>query len=103
VPPIEDEWAIFDVYARIDSPWLFRKTDQPIDDLEHTLTKLALDPSNKQRRIALAAIARQATGIDRALACARMKVSISNRTISNNLNYLPRHLRGLNWKTDNGI
>jgi DNA transposition AAA+ family ATPase len=99
VPPIEDDWAIFDAYARVDSPWLFRKTDQPIDDLERTLTKLALDPSDKQRRIALAAIARQATGIDRALACARITVSISNRTISNNLKLLPRHLRGLNWKT----
>ena len=98
MPPIEDDWAIFDAYARVDSPWLFRKTDQPIDDLERTLTKLALDPSDKQRRIALASIARQATGIDRALACARLKVSISNRTISNNLKYLPRHLRGLNWK-----
>lgn len=97
MPPI-DPWAVFDTYARIDSPWLFRKTDQPIDDLERTLTKLALDPSDKQRRIALAAIARQATGMDRALACARLNVSISNRTISNNLKLLPRHLRGLNWK-----
>ena len=99
MPPIEDDWAIFDAYARVDSPWLFRKTDQPIDDLERKLGKLALDPSDKQRRIALASIARQATGIDRALACARMNVSISNRTISNNLKLLPRHLRGLNWKT----
>ena len=98
MPPIEDDWAIFDVYARIDSPWLFRKTDQPIDDLERTLTKLALDPSDKQRATALAAIAHKGTGIDRALACARLNVSIADRTISNNLKLLPRHLRGLNWK-----
>jgi hypothetical protein len=91
-----NDWAIFDEWARIDSPWLFKPREAE-DDTEKTLSKLALPPDDRQKKKALDALASKCDGLYRHLLTVDLPDALATRLILQNLKLLPRQLRGLKW------
>jgi len=91
-----NDWAIFDEWARIDSPWLFKPREAE-DDVEAKFIAMALPPDDRQKKKALDALATKCDGLYRHLLTVDLPDELASKLILQNLKLLPRQLRGLKW------
>ncbi len=90
------DWDIFDEWARIDSPWLFKPREAE-KDTEAKFVAMALPPDERQKKKALDALASKCDGLYRHLLTVDLPDALASKLILQNLKLLPRQLRGLAW------
>ena len=91
-----NDWAIFDEWARIDSPWLFKPRESE-EDVEAKFVAMALPPDERQKKKALKSLEERTDGLYRHLLTVDLPDTLASKIILQNLKLLPRQLRGLKW------